>query len=214
MSHAQSHTTDPNRSPAPQHVPADLGHELTRGYAGRMIRRKARQMVRHTGLTSSDYDDLRQSLSLALLKMVPSFDPARSSWPAFVKTILERTAAKILAHRKSHKREFDYRPVSLSVLAEDEDGMEVPLSDVLRIEHREGIVGRYCATDEELADLRADVAQIVSQLPEPLRSICITFQSKTLPEVARDFRFPRSTMRDCLDKIRDHFVEAGLNPKK
>jgi len=55
----------------------DLARELTVGFTGYYIRRKARQLVGIAGLTAADRPDLEQELALIVFLRSAKFDPNR-----------------------------------------------------------------------------------------------------------------------------------------
>src|SRR5689334_8458675 len=82
----------------------DWDHELSAGFAGNYIRRKARQLIGKTGFTLSDRPDIEQELAIKVVQCISRFDPTRGHWNAFVATVVERHVATILKSRRARKR--------------------------------------------------------------------------------------------------------------
>lgn len=87
----------------------DLEHELTKGFAARYIRAKARRLVGHASLKTHDCEDIQQELTLAVWRAAPSFDPQAGDWKSFVSTIVERLAARYLIERRRAAARFPSR---------------------------------------------------------------------------------------------------------
>lgn len=189
----------------------DLQHELTDGTAARMVRAKAKRLVGHQRLRSEDQRDIEQELMIAVFEAFPTFDAEVACWPAFVATIVERHASRILRDRKAQKRNPPGEVVSLSThFVESEGGGLVPLSDQIGGECRELLTGEYRLPEAELTEFQVEVNDIVSGFPAELRDICERLSHQTVAEIARDLRIPRRTLRDRICDIRRRFVEAGF----
>ncbi len=186
----------------------DLEQELTTGFAARLIRCKSKKLVYHGKYTQFDRPDIEQELRIAVYDAFDTFDPDVAHWKVFVKTVVEREASNLLERRKAEKREHVHDVTSLSVLVEDEDGELVPLSTKIGEEHREPLTGRVRCSDEESFDHKEDVAAVLDNLPDDLRDLCERLKEKSVAEVARDLGIPRSTLRDRISKLREHF-DAG-----
>lgn len=188
----------------------DLDHELSRGAAARIIRHKARRLVGHGRLRSSDQDDIRQHLSLAVFLAADKFDPQEGDWAAFVSTVVERKAIKLLKRRKAIKREHRHHVTSLSSLVEDEDRQPVPLATQIGDPHRESLTGQYRSSDHELVEIADGVPVAWERLTEEQRQLCREVSEQTLTEVARDQDVPRRTLRSRMEKVVEVFVEEGF----
>ena len=75
----------------------DLTQELTTGFAARLIRRKAKQIVGKAYLTPSDRPEVEHILTMRLLERLSKFDPEKAHWNAFVTVVIEKHVATVLA---------------------------------------------------------------------------------------------------------------------
>lgn len=189
----------------------DLDRELANGEAARIIRRKARRMVGHQRLTSDDQPDIEQELMIAVFEAYPKFDPTVAEWPAFVSTVVERRAGKILRRRKARRRKPDQQPTSLSENVLDGDGDLVPLSTQLGDENREAMTGCFTANEQDLVDLRVDVDEFLAELPADLRELCQRLKRQSICEIARETGTPRRTLRDKVLQLKQRFIQAGFD---
>ena len=193
-----------------QSRPADLAHELTEGFAGCYIRRKACLLVGKAGITESDRPDLEQALTLALLERLARFDPSRANWHRFVATVVERHAAMILKSLHTKKRAGACRTSSLSSPAVDAEGGRTELSQLIEPRHQSAVTAHYGRTESEVVELRSDVVEVVASLPLPWKQLCFWLQHDAVVETARRARRSRSTVYLRLARVRKAFRRAGL----
>ena len=79
----------------------DLQHLVTCGFAARAIRYKARQLAGRHGFSRSEREDIEQELRLDLLRRLSKFNPAIAPWNVFVRTLVERQTATLVAQRRT-----------------------------------------------------------------------------------------------------------------
>ena len=65
--------------------------------------------------------------------------------------------------------------------------------------------------EEELNDLRMDLATFMSKLPEKFQDILRRRQTHSITEISRDLGIPRTTLNDWMFQIRKLFEEAGFD---
>jgi RNA polymerase sigma-70 factor (ECF subfamily) len=172
----------------------DVAHELTAGFGGHYIRRKARQLVGVAGLTAADCPDIEQELALAVVERVASFDPKRAHWNVFVVTIVERCAASLLRLRRRAKRSCHI----------------VILCDAQWGNHESA---RWSHDPSNAIDLRHDLAVTVAALPREQRYLCYRLQFESVSEMSRKVRLSRTTIYKFIQKIRRALVRNGFgNP--
>jgi RNA polymerase sigma-70 factor, ECF subfamily len=85
----------------------DLPHLVTCGFAARAIRYKARQLAGRHGFSRSEREDIEQELRLDLLRRLAKFNPDIAPWNAFVRTLVDRHAATLIAQRRRRIRATD-----------------------------------------------------------------------------------------------------------
>ena len=210
---AGSETTGSDRSQAQQPAvgqPVDIEHDLANGFAARLIREKANQLVGRLGFTKSDREDLEQELKLRLWMRSHKFDPAKRHWNVFVTTVVERHVASILQRAGRTKRSADSPPVSLSELVADGDDLLVELGATIGPEHREALTGRYCDSDVNLSDLKFDVEHVLAGLPDDLRRLCELLKVHCVTDAAQLLGIPRTTASSMITRLRETFAQAGL----
>lgn len=198
-------------------VSLDLNFELTQGFAARYIRRKARRLIGHTSLRLHDRDDIEQELSAAVWQAAPLFDPSVGEWASVVATVVERSAAQLLARRRREKRRPENTTDSLDVQVRDADGFEVPLASQIGRDHQAAITGNDALEEHERTELRLDLETLLAQLPEEDRALFLELANHSQIEVARRRGLARRTIRDLLERARGRLAnskELSENEKK
>jgi len=157
----------------------------------RLIRRKARRLLRRPGFRASDRDDLEQQFALAVWSGLERFDPAVGREGALVTTILRRTAASLIRQRLALRR----RAVSLPLCDPEEDDDEAA----------------YLAYDdghEQAVDTRHDVTAMIEKLPPDLRAIADQLKRASVSEAARNLKISRATICRKISELRARFGVA------
>lgn len=198
-------------SPAPTtDRQVDIDHELTEGFAAKLIRIKAKQVCRRVGFRTFDRQELEQELRLRLWKQFDKFDPEKAHWNVFATTVIERHVATILERERRIKRRKGARLLSLTDLVEDFDGELTELANTIGPEDREGLTGRYVDTAENQTDLKVDVADVVCDLPDDLRELCELLKTYNIQEAAERLGLPRTTVSARVKRLREIFSRAGI----
>jgi len=188
----------------------DLSSELSRGFAGRLIRRKAAQLIGKTNLVATDRDDLEQDLRIALMAQLPKFDPTKAHWNAFVTVVVNRQVARLLEYRKRKKRGYTEHVVSLSAQVPGENGEPTELSRMIRPEQQGFLVAMPLHDNQEAFEVEHDVSLVMSKLTDEQRDLCRHLMHRSVTEAARILRIPRSTIQDRVQEIRQVFAKYEL----
>ena len=179
-------------------------------YAGRLIRHKARQLVKHPGFTGADREDIEQELALELLRRQQEYDPDRAPRAAFVTGVLRQKAAMMRRARSAQKRRGGNGMCSLHEQVRNEDGQHVELADTLGQEDRLRRTGGQAKSPTASCDLRLDMETVLARLPGRLRELCNLLKTKSVAEVCRATGTPRMTLCRNIKRLRAAFEEAGL----
>ena len=194
--------------PSTPSSPIDLGHQLTRGYAARMIRSRAVQIVGLVGLPKTDRDDMEQELRLHVLRRSEKFDPTIARWNTFVRVVTERHAATLIERLRRRNRMPNPaccpNPSSVSLDAVSEP----PNTEEAKLNIQAAVAVH--STHEQESDLVMDVQQVLSLLPRPCRRMCALLKLHSVAEAARLLGIPRTTLHDRLSRLREVFVAAGI----
>lgn len=168
----------PDQDRLPPHAPA-INPETAR-----LIRRKARRLVGQAGLRPQDRDDIEQELTVELLARRDRYDPARGSWAAFARKVLDRTGSNLVRHRRAAKR------------------------DVHRLEPLDG---EFPPTvEDEAVDLDLDLAAAIDRIPAAYRAVVTLVLRRGVQGAAKVLGVHRSTVYARLHELRDHVNLAPL----
>jgi RNA polymerase sigma-70 factor (ECF subfamily) len=181
------------------------------GYARKVIRYKARQLIGKYGFTRDDYDDLQQEMMLDLLSRLGKYDPSKAGLSTFVARVVDRKVSNLIRHRKQEKRKFSVRVLPLDAEVDGQDGEPLGLDEVLSQDAFDDEVGRHDRPRSERLDLRIDLTLALDELPDDLRELARRLQTRTMAEIARELGVPRSTLYEKgMARLRKIFEDKGL----
>lgn len=158
---------------------------------------RALRLAARLGLDEQRTQDVRQELVLALLASLSRFDPAKSTWRTFACQVLDRRAKQLLRDEMARRSREAGRPVGLA----------------LRRDGSAPHTGNARHEDVEAVDLRLDVEQVLSEMPERLRAVCALLASHTPTEAARLAGIPRTSLYRLIEQARPYFRRAGYGPE-
>lgn len=174
-----------------------------------IIRRKVNQLTGRAGFTRQDRDDLEQDLFVRVLQSLPKFAPGQAHLNKFITTVVERYVANILRNKRAEKR--DHRRISsLNVMIEITDEGPTELAQTIGDRELDARIGRQRRTEEELAQLALDLADMIATLPESWRTLLELRKTRTMQQVADEMGVPRTTLNDWMRRIRQRFENSGL----
>lgn len=188
----------------------NLSEELQRGFAGRLVRRKARQLVGMANFVSSDRADLEQDLRMVVIRRLQRFNPAKAHWNAFVTVVIERHVATLLKRRRCQRRGLTQPLVSLSTLVPGENQQPTELAQLVRAEDQAFMVAVPLHDHQAAYEVDHDVPLVLAKLTDQQRDLCQRLMRRSVTQVARDLNVPRSTLQDRVLELRQIFTEFGL----
>lgn len=178
---------------------------FTRG----IIRRKVRQLVGRAGFTNQDREDLEHELFVRVLQSLPSFDPAQAHRNKFITAVVERHVANILRNKQAEKR--DHRRISsLNVTIRVTDEGPIELAQTIGQRELDERRHSHPRSDEALAQMVRDLADMMALLPNDLRELAERLKSQSVSEIARERGVPRTTLNDQVRLLRQRFENSGL----
>ena len=165
-----------------------------------IIRRKIKQLIGRAGFTRDDCDDLEQEMLARVLQSLPQFDPNRAHRNRFVTTVVERYVANILRNKRAEKRDFR-RICSIDHIATLDGKRSTEVMDHCRV----------VRDQEELTQLAIDVADLLAELPDHLRSLAERLKMNSISAIARETAVPRTTLYGQIHRLRQVFESKGLS---
>jgi len=182
-----------------------MQHKEMDAYAAGVIRFKARQLVGKAGFTKSDREDLEQELALDFLRRSRNFNPDRAKRSTFTTCVVEHHVATILEGRHAPTRDVRREGPSLDAMIADDGGNQVE-----RITIMDAWANHSGRSPEELHPLKLDIQAVIETLPPRLRDIAETLKTQSVTEIAQRNGMSRRHMHRLVQRIRQHFEEAGL----
>ena len=169
------------------------------GYADKLIRHKARQLVGKAGFTEDDRPDLEQELALDLLQRLRHYDAEKAKRTTFMTRVVEHRISTLLEARFAQCRDWRRGQVSLNEPLDDQEDAEEWLD-------------RLPADPNVWRDmeLRFDVQRLLASLPDEHRVLCEQLREHSMAEAARNLGLPRSTLYGRLSLIRERFAAGGF----
>jgi RNA polymerase sigma-70 factor (ECF subfamily) len=188
---------------------SDDFHEKFDRFSLGIIRRKVKQLITRAGFTRQDREDLEQELFARVLQSLPSFDPGQAHRNKFITAVVERFVANILRDKQAGKRDYR-RACSLNITIYVANEGPVELAETISRRELDARLGRNPRSDEELAQLACDIADVLATLPNDLQDLAERLKSETVSEIARDTGVPRTTLNESVRRLRRRFERAGL----
>ncbi len=174
-----------------------------------IVKRKVRQIIGRAGYTRQDKEDLEQELLTRLLQGLKSFDPDVAHRKSFVTAIVERAVATILRDAEAQKR--DHRRISsLQRLVDLTDEGPTELAETIGDREYNGRRCRDPRSDEDLAQLVTDLAEVIDSVPDELCDLAKRMKTQSISAIAREIGVPRTTLNDAVRRLRQRFEQAGL----
>ena len=179
-------------------------------FASQLIRQKARQLARHPGFNRSEQKDIEQELAMELVLKYRCFDPDRARETTFIARVLESKAISLVRTRIAEKRDFRRDAHSLNETVRDADGGSVERASTFDASASTNHTGRARRSDEELSQLRQDVAEFVQSLPADLRPLAEMLMEQSEHAVSRTLGTSRRQVANDVARLRELFEDAGL----
>jgi RNA polymerase sigma factor (sigma-70 family) len=175
-----------------------------------VIHRQVGKLIAKSDFVPQDRNDLIQEVYVRATNSLRLYDPSVGHFYPYVCTVVQRHLVNVVRDRSVAKRANVGR-VSLSKTVRGDDGCQVEMSQTLQDHDQDRRLGRARRLgEEELNDLRMDLATFMSKLPEKFQDVLRLRQNQSISEISRDLGIPRTTLNDWMVQIRKLFEEAGF----
>ena len=175
-----------------------------------VINRQVGKLIAKSDFTHQDRSDLVQEILVRATRSLKLYDPSVGHLYPYVCTVVQRHLANVVRDRLVVKRATAGR-VSLSKTVRSDDGSQVEMAQTLNDKDQDRRLGRARRLgEEELNDLRMDLATFMSKLPDKFQDLLRRRQSQSITEISRDLGVPRTTLNDWMLQVRKLFEEAGF----
>ncbi len=179
--------------------------------AQRIIRTKARQLIRTPWFATSEREDVQQELTLHVLRHIEKFDSKKGRLAAFIQQIVESHSAMLLRDRKRAKRAPGFYARSIETLREGVTDDPVSGSGAVSEADARRRLGLPDADSQESLELRAAIARVIAGLPSDLADVWDRLVRGNVASTARELGISRRQVRNALEEIRRRFAAAGLD---
>ncbi|HKQ49916.1 MAG TPA: sigma factor [Phycisphaerae bacterium] len=180
-------------------------------YARSLIRIKAQKLVRRTGFSRSDEDDVRQELAARLIQQLPKFDPARAALNTFIARVVDSAVKMYLRDRGRQKRGEGRIVQSLDVAVGEDKGRPVTGAELLNEADHARRLGLEAKSETERINQKLTVEGVLANLPPNLRKLCQRLPHETKTAIAQDMGITPRELECFIEMIRQRFRAAGLD---
>jgi len=179
-------------------------------FASQLIRQKARQLVRHPGFTKSDQPDIEQELAVELFQKYDQFDPDRARETTFIARVIEHKAVSLVRARQAEKRHFRRNGKSLNETVSDGEGETVERAQTIDAASAKRHTGQAPRSDEEVAQLKLDIDEVLETLPAELRELAEMLTQMSEHAASQQLGRSRRQLAKDVARLRERFEDAGL----
>ena len=176
-------------------------------YAVRIIKGKARRLMRKNIFIEHSIEDLEQEFIYHVIKQLPKFNPVRASLNTFIIRIVDNFAKNLSKKAFYEIDNFYNRAVSLNQEVFDNESNDwCSLEELIS---QEDCIG-FSRKPNPLSDLNVDVRQFVARLSGKDKQICEGLITYTKSQLAQKLDIPRSTLYEEIYKIRDYLTKSNF----
>lgn len=174
-----------------------------------IVQRKARQIIGRAGYRNSDRNDLEQMLLMRLVQALKSFNSDKAHRHSFVTAVVERAVASILRNARAKKRDH-HNTTSLNSAGDTVGNGTSELVNHITDRELSARRGQHPRSQEELAQLASDIAEVMDQLPIELRRFCERLKHASITEISSEMGVPRTTLYGLKRRLLKRFEQSGL----
>jgi hypothetical protein len=179
-------------------------------FAFRFMCKKVDLLVRRYGFPRSEREALLQDFACNLHARRAKFDASVATWEAFVVVVCENHLANILEYRGAGMRAREREDGSLNQRIKDTEGRWTEVGSTIPDSQRGRHTGQSFRTDEEMWELKQDVAQLLADMPPRMRKVCELIMGGTKTSPAGELKMSQWALYEMLERILVRFEKAGL----
>lgn len=164
------------------------------------VRRKSKSLIKkYHYFTESDFDDLQQEFTIAVLNNLNHYNPNKSSLKTFISKIIDNKATDLIRYKKlRYKSEFDSN-TDLELLMDS-------------ISETDDLLGERSSINIiEQLEMSFDIGLMCNLLPDHLADLCKLLQTMSINEIVRTTGVSRSTIHRYLKKIKAILIESDFD---
>ncbi len=175
-------------------------------YAARLIRWKAKELVRRSDFRNWELEDIQQDLWFDLLRRAEGFNVERGTWKTYVNVIVNHQAASMVAARQAGKRKPPGPIVYLDEEVTDADGGPVLRSEKLLAE--DFLILPHVLEDQR--DLRIDMGRVYDRLPPDQQQMLDWLTTANISDISRATGRLRSSLHNLKRQLLRRFEDDRL----
>jgi len=181
------------------------------GSVVRMVKSKAREVMRGGTLDVFSQEDVEQELMTAALEAKRKAGTLQTaSIETYVHSAIDKAAASLFQYFRAAKRGWDTKEVSLTQMVGTGDD-QCLLEETITREHIAGPIRASTPSEIELADLRLDVAAVLNRLAPKDRKLCHLLMKHSTRHVARLKGITRQGLGHHRKRLAGMMQELGLS---
>lgn len=164
------------------------------------VRRKSKSLIKkYYYFTESDFDDLQQEFTIAVLNNLNHYNPKKSSLKTFISKIIDNKATDLIRYKRlKYKSEFD-----------SNTDLELMMDSISETDDLLG-EGSNLNIIEQL-EMSFDIGLMCNLLPDHLADLCKLLQTMSINEIVRTTGVSRSTIHRYLRKIKTILTEHDFD---
>jgi hypothetical protein len=156
--------------------------------------------------------DIRQEFAMACIGGFHRYDASRSSPGTFAGHTCRQRTMQMIEPALAAKRNRGAIPESLSAPIRNDEGAPITFGDLISDDDYTICAGLRSRPAAELAELRIDVSRAMKGLPADMVAVAELLAVGERPvEIARRLGICRASVYRTIPRLRDWFVERGLD---
>lgn len=164
------------------------------------IHQEAHCLIGRFGLTAQDLDDIKQEITLRVLKELRRHDPSRASCDTFIDRVVRHCATDLVRYYGAHQRNSQGRLRSIDAGSSSEEAGATRFADPTS-----GEAIRQ-------SDMRDDIATLLEGLSADDRLIAEALRHDSISTVAKALGVHRDHVYASMQRIRERAIAIGLQP--
>lgn len=166
-------------------------------YALARIDYRVRWLALHFGLSEGEQEDCRHDMAAELLSAFERFDPEKAKRETFITRVLDRYVKYVIRTWCARQRRACDNPIHFDDVY---PGFQPVTNDPPMGE----------LDEQGRCELRIDLADAISRMPERLQRVCRLLMHFTSTEAAERLGIRRQSIYRNMSEIKEYLTEAGM----
>jgi DNA-directed RNA polymerase specialized sigma24 family protein len=180
-------------------------------FAWHFLRKCSKRLHRHPGFRKDDPEDIAQDLLHVATRRWVRLDPRLASDATFFARVVANAAVGLFRAALRQKRDFRCEGPSLNEVVPDGEGGFVELAQALDDSVRFAHTFQARRSDEDLRELRHDIAEAIKALPLPEAELAELLKEISPNEASGRPGWSRHKVEKGMEAILDKFTDDDLD---